>query len=102
MVIVLMYQIQEIQDVSRPQVKRYVAHVAVETKGKRKVKRAILEATEQIRRDKSPAHVVWLYVSLKDKLLCRTMWSDPGKADAPMPKPLDFNDSKGDIGIVWV
>ena len=97
-----MYQIKEIQDVSRPQVKRYVAHVAVETNGRRKVKRAIIEATEQIRRDKPTAHVVWLYVSLNGKLLCRTMWTDPDKTDAPMPKPLEFNDHKDDIGIVWV
>ena len=97
-----MYTMTEVQDVSRPRVRRYVGHVKVEKKNKTSVKRAIVKATEQIRKEKAPAHVVWLYVWLKGKLMCRTMWVDPDKTDAPMPKHLDFNDQEGDIGIMWI
>ena len=97
-----MYQITEIQDVSRPICKRFVAHVVVDKKNKTAIKRMIEDATNEVRAEKKPAHIVWLYVWHKGKLKCRTMWVDKTFNEAPLPKPLDFNDSQGDIGIMWL
>ena len=96
-----MYQIKEVRDVSRPICKRYIGHIEVDEKNKTNVKRAIVGATNEIRKEKIPCHVVWLYVWHKDKLLCRTAWVDSTFTDAPLPKPLDYNDHEGEIGIVW-
>lgn len=97
-----MYKITEIQDVSRPRCNRYVVHIEVEKRKATKVKRAIEGATEEVRKLKDPAHVVWLYVWYKRGLLCRTMWVDRTLEDVPRPKPLGFNDSQGNIGIMWL
>ena len=97
-----MYQITEIQDVSRPICKRYIGHVAVDKKNKTAIKRMIENATNEVRKEKEIAHVVWLYVWLKGKLKCRTMWVDKTFDEAPLPKPLDFNDHQGDIGVMWI
>lgn len=97
-----MYEIKEVQNLSRPICKRYLAHVEVEKKNKTAVKRDIVGATSEVRKDKVPAHVVWLYVWHEGKLLCRTAWVDKTFTQAPLPKPLDYNDHEGDIGIVWM
>jgi hypothetical protein len=96
-----MYQVKEVQDVSRPVCKRYIGHIEVDEKNKANVKRAIVDATNEIRKEETPCHVVWLYVWHKDKPLCRTMWIDKEFTEAPLPLPLDYNDHEGDIGIVW-
>lgn len=97
-----MYKIREIQDVSRPICKRYVAHVDVDVAGKTSVKRMIETWTERVKKQCSPAHVVWLYVYHDKKLLCRTAWVDKDFTEAPLPLSLDYNDHEGDIGIVWM
>jgi hypothetical protein len=97
-----MYKTTEIQDVSRPICKRYVAHVEVDKKNKTAVKRMIEDATDEVRKSNNPVHVVWLYVWRKGKLMCRTMWVDKTFTEAPLPKPLKFNDHIGEIGIVWM
>ncbi len=97
-----MYKIKEVQDVSRPICKRYVVHVEVEKKNKSAVKRDIVGVTSEVRKNNTPCHVVWLYVWHKGKLLCRTAWVDKDFTEAPLPKPLDYNDHEGDIGIVWI
>lgn len=52
----------EIQDVSRPRCKRYIGHIEVDKKNKTAIKRMIKNATNEVRHEKAPAHVVWLYV----------------------------------------
>lgn len=98
-----MYKITSIQDVSRPRCKRYVAHVdiasGIETKDE--IKTIITQATDEIRNVHKPTHVVRLYVHFDSKLICQSMWADKTFTDAPLPKPLNYNDSIGDIGIVW-
>lgn len=96
-----MYKITEIQDVSRTICKRYIAHVEIDKKNKTAVKRMIEDATDEVRKGKSPCHVAWLYIWRKGKLMCRTMWVDSAFTEAPLPKSLEFNDHIGDIGIVW-
>jgi hypothetical protein len=96
-----MYQVKEVQDVSRPVCKRYIGHIEVDKKNKTNVKRAIVGATNEMLKEKDPCHVVWLYVWHKGKILCRTMWTDKEFTAAPLPLPLDYNDHEGDIGIVW-
>ncbi len=88
-----------IQDVSRPSCKRFIAHINVDSTDRDSIKSVISETTQEIR-DKHSAHVVWLYVHANRKLVCRTMWVDSTLEGIPLPKPLDYNDSAGDIGIV--
>jgi hypothetical protein len=90
-----------IQDVSRPGCRRFIAHINVDSTDRDSVKAAISATTQNIQ-DKHSAHVVWLYVHANKKLVCRTMWVDKTLEGVPLPKPLDFNDSAGDIGIVWL
>ncbi len=90
-----------IQDVSRPGCKRYIAHINVDSADRDSIKAVISEATQNIR-NKHSANVVWLYVHANKKLVCRTMWVDKTLEGVPLPKPLDFNDSADDIGIVWL
>ena len=97
-----MYEITEIQDVSRPRCKRYVTHIIVSSADKDDVKAAIAKATEEVRKSVGTAHVVKLYVHANEKLLCQSMWVDNEFADAPLPKPLEYNDWQDDIGIVWL
>jgi hypothetical protein len=96
-----MYKILSIQDASRPRCRRFVAHVETDTNDKDKVKAIIYEATNEIQKAKDPAHVVRLYVHYEEKLICQSMWVNKLFLDAPLPKPLNYNDSIGDIGIVW-
>lgn len=95
-----MYEILSIQDVSRPRCKRYVAHIKVDAENKNEIKSAILEATEEIRNMKKPCHVVRLYVHVPNRPTCQSMWVDK-TVDAPLPIPLNYNDSIYDVGIVW-
>ncbi len=109
-----MYEIIKVEDVSRPRCKRFVGHIKVNVTDKDSIKTAILEATVNIKHSKEydseatkikfegiPAHVVRLYVYSDSKLLCQSMWVDKAFKDAPLPLPLKYNDSIGDIGIVW-
>lgn len=109
-----MYEIIRVEDVSRPRCKRFVGHIKVETADKDAVKAAITEATDKIKHSSEydseatkirfegiPAHVVRLYIYSGSKLLCQSMWVDKNFKDAPLPLPLKYNDSIGDIGIVW-
>lgn len=96
-----MYEITDIQDISRPRCKRFVAHVNIGSDDKDKIKTAISKATQEIKNNHNPAHVVRLYVHANGKLICQSMWVDNTFTDAPLPKPLNYNDSVGDIGIVW-
>lgn len=109
-----MYEIIRVEDVSRPRCKRLVGHVKVNVTGKDAIKTAIVEATVNIKHSSEydseatkmrfegiPAHVVRLYVYSESKLLCQSMWVDKTLTDVPMPIPLNYNDSVGDIGIVW-
>lgn len=96
-----MYNIVSVEDVSRPLCKRFVAHVNVDSSIKDEVKTAILQATEEVKSSVKLAHVVRLYVRTNEKLICQSMWVDKTFTDAPLPKPLNYNDSIGDIGIVW-
>jgi hypothetical protein len=109
-----MYEIIRVEDVSRPRCKRFVGHIKVNVTGKDTIKTAILEATVNIRHSSKynsestkirfegiPAHVVRLYVYSESKLICQSMWVGKDFKDAPLPMPLKYNDSIGDIGIVW-
>ena len=109
-----MYEILRVEDVSRPRCKRFVGHINVNATDKDAIKTVIAEATDNIRHSKDydseatkikfgdlPAHVVKLYVYSESKLLCQSMWVDKEFKDAPLPLPLKYNDSTGDIGIVW-
>lgn len=96
-----MYEITEIQDISRPRCKRYVAHVNVLSTVKEDIKAAISKATEEVKTSMKLAHVVRLYIHANEKLICQSMWVDKAFTDAPLPKPLNYNDSIDDIGIVW-
>lgn len=97
-----MYEIMDVQDISRPRCKRFVAHINVCTDDKDVIKTAILEATKEIRTTRKPTHVVRLYVHANGKLVCQSMWVDKTLQDVPLPKPLDYNDYVGDIGIVFI
>lgn len=96
-----MYSITETQDVSRPRCKRYMAHIGIDSDGKDEVKTDILKATEEIKAIHNPCHAVRLYVHIGEKLICQSMRVDKTFTDAPLPKPLKYNDSVGDVGIVW-
>lgn len=109
-----MYEITEIQDISRPRCKRFVAHINIQTKDKNTLKRIIREATQNIKYTKecslrtkekfgdTPAHVVRLYIHGTSGLIAQSMWVDNTLEDVPLPKPLNYNDYDGDIGIVWL
>lgn len=98
-----MYEIMEIQDVSRPLCKRYVAHITVSSAVKENTKTAIKKATEEIKNTVNAAHVVKLYVhDISGKLLCKSMWVDKEFTLAPLPKQLACNDWQDNIGIVWL
>jgi len=97
-----MYKIYEIQDLSRPRCKRYLAHIEVDAIERQSIKQIIERSTQEVREKCNPAHVVWLYVWHNRKLLCRTMWEDKTLEDVPMPRALDSNDCIGDIDIMWV
>ena len=97
-----MYEITEIQDISRPRCNRYVAHVNVPSTVKDEVKSAISKATEEVKTSMKRAHVIRLYIHASEKLICQSMWVDKAFTDAPLPIPLNYNDFIGDIGIVWV
>lgn len=96
-----MYEITEIQDVSKVRCKRLVAHVRINTSDKSVIKTVIAEATQNIK-NKHSANVVWLYIHKDSKMLCRTLWVDKELKDIPLPKPLEYNDWQDDIGIVWL
>ena len=109
-----MYEILRVEDVSRPRCKRFVGHIKVDTDGRDDIKAAILDATVKLKQSSEydseatkirfegiPAHVVRLYVYSDSKLLCQSMWVDKNFKDAPLPKPLNYNDSISGIGIVW-
>lgn len=109
-----MHEIIRVEDVSRPRCKRFVGYIKVDTDGRDNVKAAIADATEKLRHsseydseatklkfDGIPAHVVRLYVYSDSKLLCQSTWAEKDFKDAPLPLPLKYNDSVGDIGIVW-
>lgn len=109
-----MYEIIRVEDVSRPRCKRFVGHVKVDVADKNDVKAAIVETTDKIKHSgeycnestkikfaDSPAHVVRLYVYSNSKLICQSMWVDKTCKGVPLPLPLKYNDSIGDIGIVW-
>lgn len=109
-----MYDILRVEDVSRPRCKRFVGHVKTDVTSKDDIRTAIVEATNKIKHSDEysnestkirfegiPAHVVRLYVYSDSKLLCQSMWVDETFKDAPLPLPLKYNDSVGDIGIVW-
>jgi hypothetical protein len=113
------YEIVDVQDVSRPRAKRFVAHVVVSTMDKQKVLEIIKEVTKKIRDDNeeyctehtirkfgdSPAHVVRLYVHVRkeneDSLIAQSMWMDNNAKDVTLPKPLTCNDEIEDIGVAW-
>lgn len=96
-----MFKILEVQDLSRPQCKRYLARVVIDTTNIEEIKSAIETCTEQVREHYTHVHVVWLYIYNENKLLCRTLWVDKTLKDVPLPKPLDYNDQVDDIGLVW-
>jgi hypothetical protein len=96
-----MYKIIEIQDVSRPRCKRFVAHVIVASSDKNEIKTVISQATEDVKASVKLAHVVRLYIHANEKLICQSMWVDKTFTGAQLPKPLNYNDWNGDIGIVW-
>ncbi|WP_024834158.1 hypothetical protein [Ruminiclostridium josui] len=108
-----MYEIIRVNDVSRPLCKRFVGHINVDSTDKELAKAAILSATQKIKNSRiyssestkkrfnCPAHVVRLYVYVDGRPFCQSMWVDKTFADAPLPKPLNYNDWIGDIGIVW-
>jgi hypothetical protein len=121
-----MYEITNIQDVSRPRSKRFIAHIQSHTTSKDLIRKTIQEATEVVKHTSQcssrtkkkfgdePAHVVWLYIRGTNGILCRTMWvtdkktftvdhpEKPYTVDIRLPKFLDYNDHMGDIGIVWM
>jgi hypothetical protein len=101
------YEITEVQDVSRPSAKRFVAHITVSAVSKPEILEIIKEVTQQIRNDNdkyclpntvkkfgnSPAHVVRLYVHAENgNLIVQSMWVDYEAKDVILPKPLTYND----------
>jgi hypothetical protein len=98
-----MYEIIGVEDVSRPRCKRFVGHVVVTDNPATndEIKTVIVNATEEIKNAHNPCHVVRLYIHTDIKLRCQSMWVDKTLEDVPLPKPLNYNDSVGDIGIVW-
>jgi len=120
-----MYKITEIQDISRPRAKRFVAHIQVHTTNKPLIKKIIQDATETVKRTNQcsprtrekfgddPAHVVRLYIHSTGGIICQSMWvtdkktfavdhpEEPYTVDIRLPKPLNYNDHAGDIGVVW-
>jgi len=98
-----MYEITDIQDVSRPRCKRYVAHVNIPPNlSKSEIKTIILQATQEIRNKYDVIHVVRLYIHKENSLMAQSMWMDKTLTDVPLPKALNYNDSIDDIGIVWL
>jgi hypothetical protein len=116
-----MYKITEIQDVSRPRAKRFLAHVTVHTTNKDTIKKIIQEATEIAKHTNTPsskfkdelAHAVWLYVHYSGKLICRTLWvtdkktvlmdedTEPYFLEIRLPKPLEYDELVDNIQIEW-
>lgn len=119
-----MHKITEIQDISRPRCKRFVAHMQVNTNNKRLIKKIIYDVTQTIKHNKGspvtekrfgdqPAHVVKLYVHGSAGMLCQSTWvtdkktfliehpEEPYSVEIRLPKPQIYDEYKGDIGIVW-
>jgi hypothetical protein len=98
-----MYEITRVEDVSRPRCKRFVGNVVVTDNPATsdEIKTIIVNATKDIKNAHDPCHVVRLYIHTDIKLRCQSMWVDKTFTDAPLPLPLKYNDSVGDIGIVW-
>ena len=110
-----MYEIMEVQDISRPRCKRFVAHIKAHMADVDSIKAVISDATEKLkladqysneatkqRFGNAPAHVIRLYVYYSGKLVCQSMWADNTLKDVPLPKPLDYNDYVDDIGIMFI
>lgn len=119
-----MYKITEIQDISRPRCKRFVAHVQINATNKRLIKKIIHDVTQVIKHNKGssvtekkfgdqPAHVVKLYIHSSSGLLCQSTWvtdkkqfladhrEEPYSVEIQLPKPQIYDEYEGDIGIVW-
>ena len=116
-----MYKITEIQDVSRPRAKRFLAHVTVHTTDKDAIKKIVQEATGIVKYNNAPnskfkdelAHAVWLYIHYSGKLICRTLWvtdkktvlmdkdTEPYFLEIQLPKPLEYDELVGDIQVEW-
>jgi hypothetical protein len=112
-----LYEIAEVQDVSRLRCKRFVAHVVVFTKDKQELSEIIQEVTKEIKVNNedyclpltlkkfgdSPAHAVRLYLHYEkiNNLIGQSMWLDYDAKDIILPKPLVYNDEIEDIGVAW-
>jgi len=96
-----MYKITDIQDISRPICKRYVAHIEVAPNTNvYDIKTVIVNATKEICKKYDVVHIVRLYVHMGKNIACQSMWVNDID-DIPLPKHLKYNDSINDIGIVW-